>query len=234
MLDFARFSWLTFDCYGTLIDWERGILDALRPVFAAHGRHLNDEGILELYAALEAREEEGEYQPYAEILQNIVRRMGARLVFTPDAAQVRALVDSIGDWPPFPDTVEALRRLHSRYRLAVISNVDDELFARTAQRLEVPFDAVITAAQARSYKPSPRNFELALERLGSPAARVLHVAQSLHHDVPPAKALGFSTVWVDRRGRKKGSGATPSASAQPDLVVPDLRTLAELAIGSPK
>lgn len=230
MLDFSRFTWLTFDCYGTLIDWESGILAALRPILQAQGRKLNDEGILELYGVLEAQEEAGEYRPYSDILQLVIMKMGARLVFTPDAKQVRALVDSIGDWLPFSDTVAALRRLKLRYKLGIISNVDDDLFARTAKQLEVPFDAVITAQQARSYKPSIRNFELALESIGEPAGRVLHVAQSLYHDVPPAKSLGMGTVWVDRRAGKRGSGATPQAMAEPDLTVAHLGTLAELAL----
>ncbi len=229
-LDFSRFSWLTFDCYGTLIDWESGILAALRPVLTAHGRRLSDEGILELYGALEAQEEAGEYRSYSEILQRVVMKMAARLVFSPDVKEARVLVDSIANWPPFPDTVDALRRLKSRFKLGVISNIDDELFARTAPQLQVPFDAVITAQQARSYKPSLHNFELALERIGEPAGRVLHVAQSLYHDVVPAKQLGLSTVWVNRRAGKKGSGATPHASAEPDMIISDLATLAEFAL----
>lgn len=227
-LDFTQFSWLTFDCYGTLIDWEPGILSVLRPMLIAHGRPLADDGILELYAALEAREEAGEYRPYRQILENVVQKLAARVGFSPSAQEMRALPDSVCNWQPFADTVDALRKLKTRYKLGIISNIDDELFAGTAPRLEVALDAVITAQQARSYKPSRNNFRLALERIGEPAARVLHVAQSLYHDVPPAKELGMGTVWVNRRAGKDGAGATPLSRAEPDLVVPDLATLVTL------
>lgn len=225
-LDFSQFAWLTFDCYGTLIDWESGLLSVLHPLLAAHGRALADEGILELYAALELGEEAREYRPYRQILETIVQKLAARVGFSATLPEMRALPDSIRDWQPFPDTVAALRKLKTRYKLAIISNIDDELFAGTALRLEVPFDAVITAQQARSYKPSLNNFRLALERIGEPPAGVLHVAQSLYHDVGPAKELGMTAVWVNRRVGRAGSGATPRVLAEPDLVVPDLATLA--------
>jgi 2-haloacid dehalogenase len=136
------------------------------------------------------------------------------------------LADSLGHWEPFPDTVEALRALKSRYKLAIISNVDDGLFALTACRLGVEFDWIITAEQVGTYKPSRRNFEVALERMGVPREKLLHAAESLFHDVVPAKELGLSTVWVHRRSGKEGFGATPPADAEPDFVVPDLETLA--------
>lgn len=229
MLDLTRFAWLTFDCYGTLIDWESGMLRALRPVLGRHGKSLADEEVLELYAELEARAEAGPYLRYREVLENVMAGMGKFLGFTASAAELGALAESLPGWPPFADTVEALRRLKARYRLGIISNTDDDFFAQTARTLEVPFDAVITAEQARSYKPSQHNFELALERLGEPRERVLHVAQSLYHDHVPAQALGLRSVWVNRRTGKPGGGATRPASVQPDLEVPDLKSLADLA-----
>jgi len=228
-LDFSRFTWLTFDCYGTLIDWDSGILSTLRPILATHGRNLSDAGILELFAAIERDEEAGEYRTYRQILETVSTKMAARLSFRITTQEVRSLPDSLGDWPPFPDTVEALRKLKTRYKLAVISNTDDDLFARTATHLEVPFDAVITAQQARSYKPSLNNFRLALQRLGADPEQVLHVAQSLRHDIEPANELELKSVWVNRRGRPGASGG-PAGSAQPDLVVPDMATLASLAV----
>ncbi|MGH9522371.1 MAG: haloacid dehalogenase type II [Terriglobales bacterium] len=224
--DFSHFSWLTFDCYGTLIDWESGIVGAIRPLFAAAGRTISADGILELYAALEAREEAGPYRPYREILESVTRRMAARLVVSLNDRQAMVLADTIGTWPPFPDSVDALRRLKTRFKLAVISNVDDDLFAATSNLLGDPFDAIITAQQARSYKPSENNFRLALERIGEPVERVLHCAQSLYHDIAPARHLGFSTVWVDRRAGSHGQGATPNITVEPDLRV---TTMAELA-----
>lgn len=228
-LDFSQFTWLSFDCYGTLIDWETGIVGALRPLLAAAGRNVSADGILELYAALEAREESGPYLPYREILTNVTRRMAARLVIPLDDRQATALADTIGVWPPFPDSVDALRRLKSRYKLAVISNVDDDLFASTSKLLGDPFDAVVTAQQARSYKPSENNFRTALERIGEPVEKILHCAQSLYHDVVPARRLGFSTVWVDRRAGRHGQGAAPTVTAEPDLRVTSMAALADAA-----
>jgi len=228
-LDFSQFSWLTFDCYGTLIDWDRGILSTLRPILSAHGRNLSDGGILELFAAIERVEEAGEYRLYRHILQAVMNKIAARLDFSLTSQEVRSLPESLGDWAPFPDTVDALRRLKTRYKLAVISNTDDDLFARTAVHLQVPFDAVITAQQARSYKPSQNNFRLALERLAVDRKQVLHVAQSLYHDIAPANEMGIRTVWVNRHGKQGASGASAIA-ARPDLVVADMASLAAVAV----
>jgi len=230
MLNFSRFECLTFDCYGTLIDWESGILSALKPVLAEHNRTLKDEELLELYGKLEAQAEAGEYRPYRKVLQFATQRIGSRLSFALHENEIDVLPDSLRRWPAFPDTVEALRRLKSRYKLAVISNTDDDLFAETAKTLEVSFDFLITAEQARSYKPSHRNFELALERIGLPKEKVLHCAQSLFHDIVPANALGIANVWVDRREGRKGGGATIPANATPDLTVTSMKELADLAL----
>lgn len=226
-LNFSQFEWLTFDCYGTMIDWEAGILAALRPLLAAHHRTLSDEGLLELYGAIESQIEAGEYQTYRNVLRQCVAQIGARLGFTATPDQMDSLPQSLATWPPFPDTVESLRKLKTRFKLAPLTNCDDDLFAGSARLLEVPLDAVVTAQQARSYKPSPNNFRLLLERLGVPSSRVLHVAQSLYHDIEPARELGFATVWVDRRAGRRGSGATPSSSAQPDLRVTSLAELTQ-------
>lgn len=230
MLDLRRFRVLTFDCYGTLIDWERGILAALGPLLAAHGKSLADEKLLELYGELEAEAEAGEYQSYRKVLEGVARGVGRRLGFESSEQEARSLPESLKNWQPFPDTVAALKKLKSRYKLAIVSNTDDDLFADTARLLEVSFDWVITAQQARSYKPSHRNFKLALERIALPPDQVLHCAQSIYHDVIPARELGLATVWVNRRGAK-GGGATKAAQGQPELEVPDLKTLAEMAAG---
>ena len=131
--------------------------------------------------------------------------------------------------PPFADTQPALKALERRFRLAIISNTDDDLFARTNQQLDVAFDWIVTAQQVKSYKPSLNNFRQALAHIGLPTEQVLHVAQSLFHDHVPAKQLGLETVWVNRRHGKAGSGATPMADARPDLEVPDLATLVTLS-----
>ncbi len=228
MLDWGRFAVLTFDCYGTLIDWETGILNALRPVLAAHGCTPESETILETFGLLEAKAEAGEYKSYKDILRLVMAGFGESFEFTPTDQELELLVRSLKDWPPFPDTVQALRDLSAKHRLAIISNTDNDLFAETAKTLQVPFAEVITAEMTGSYKPSRTNFELALDIIPVGRHKILHVAQSLYHDVVPAKSLGLATVWVNRRAGRKGSGATLPATATPDLEVPDLQTLAVL------
>ena len=225
MLDFGRFKVLTFDCYGTLIDWETGIFSALRPILATHGKPITDSALLEMYSSLEAEAEQGEFHPYREVLQSVVRGFGERLGFTPTAAEIRSLPESLATWRPFPDAVPALLQLKKRYQLAVISNVDDDLFTATAPQLKVPFNHLITAGQARCYKPGLEIFKIALTRIGVPASQILHVAQSIYHDVIPAKSLGISTVWVNRPSPRPGAGAANSASSNPDLEVTDLTAL---------
>lgn len=228
MLDFDRYTHLTFDCYGTLIDWERGILTALQPVLTQHGVALTDDQALELFGELEAAAEAGPYQRYRAVLATVLDGFGARLGFTPSAEEREAFSTSVGQWPPFPDTVAALQVLARRYKLVILSNVDDDLFAGSARHLATDFADVITAQQIGSYKPDRRNFHFALQRLAIPSERILHVAQSLFHDIVPAQEVGLTTVWVNRRHDRPGFGATPVAHAQPDLEVPDLQTLARL------
>jgi 2-haloacid dehalogenase len=229
MLDFDHFTYLTFDCYGTLIDWERGILAALRPVLDRHGIALSDDAALEHFGACESAAERGPYRRYREVLATVMDGFGAQFDFTPSADERGALAASVADWPPFPDTVAALQALTRRFRLVILSNIDDDLFAGSAKRLGVEFADVITAEQVGSYKPDPRNFRALIERLDIAPERILHVAQSLFHDIAPANALGLTTVWVNRRHDRPGAGATPPATAQPDLEVPDMRTLAQRA-----
>jgi len=223
-VDFVRFKALTFDCYGTLIDWETGLLEAMWPILAAHGHAPDDAQILDIYSQIEPQEQ-NPYRPYRQVLANIVHRFGARLGFAVSEAEAKRLPDSLKNWPPFPDTVPALRRLSQRYELAIISNTDDDLFAGTARRLAIKFDQVITAEQAKAYNPSSAPFLLALKRLGLAPHEVLHVGQSVYHDVLPAKALGLCTALVYRRG----FGATRRTEGDPDVRVPDLETLANIA-----
>ncbi len=229
MHDFSKFECLTFDCYGTLINWETGILAALKPLLAAHNRELGDQKLLELYGNLEAQAEAGEYRSYRQILRFVTQRIGSRLSFALHENEIDTLPNSLPRWPAFPDTVEALQRLKSRYKLAIISNTDEDLFAETAKTLEVPFDFVITAQQAHSYKPSHHNFELALQTIGLPRERILHCAQSIFHDIVPARQLSIANVWVNRRAGRAGSGATRPAQETPDLTVMSLKELADLA-----
>jgi 2-haloacid dehalogenase len=229
-LDFDRFDVLTFDCYGTLIDWEAGILAALRDPLSTHGIQESDDDVLGAFARHEAEIEAGPYRPYREVLGEVLGAMVGHFGGEASAEERAAFGASVADWPAFPDSAAALARLHERFALGVITNCDDDLFAASAAKLGVSFDHLVTAQQAKRYKPNPRGFELLFERVGLPPARILHVAQSLFHDHVPAKRLGLSTVWVNRRAGRAGSGATPRAEATPDLTVPDMATLAALAV----
>jgi 2-haloacid dehalogenase len=226
-MDFADFDALTFDCYGTLIDWETGILAALRPVLAAHAAQAGDEWLLERFGHHEAALEAGPYLRYADVLKGCLTRLGEDVGFTPTEGERTAFGRSVADWPPFPDSPPALAALKQRFRLGVITNCDDDLFAASNAKLGVDFDWVITAEQARGYKPRTENFEFAFARIDVPRERILHVAQSLFHDHVPAKALGLTTAWIDRRQGRAGTGATPPATARPDLTLPDLESLAK-------
>jgi 2-haloacid dehalogenase len=229
-LDFRDFDALTFDCYGTLIDWERGILDALRPVLARHPVAPGADELLAVYARCEADLERGEYLPYRDVLAESFRGVCRTWGVTPTVAEVQEFAASPGRWPAFADSAPSLARLATRFRLGVITNCDDDLFARSNAQLGIAFEWIVTAERARSYKPSAQNFELALATIGLGRDRILHVAQSLYHDHVPAKQLGLRTAWVDRRRGRGSFGATPPATATPDLTVPDLQTFADLAL----
>jgi len=229
VLDFARFEALTFDCYGTLIDWETGLANAFRSVLRAHGMDAADEDVIARYARYEAEAEAGPYLRYRDVLATGLRGVAGELGVEPTAAEVEAFSRSVADWPAFPDSADALARLARRYRLGVVTNCDDDLFAASNRRLGVAFDWIVTAEQVGSYKPDERNFQVAFERLGLPRERILHVAQSLYHDHVTAKRLGLATVWIDRRRGREGSGATPIADAAPDASFPDMASFAAAA-----
>ena len=228
-MDFDRFKCLSFDCYGTLIDWETGLLAMLRSIFSRHRAEVGDQEILQSYAAAETDIEAGPYRPYRQVLRQVLLRLGEQYGFSPDSEELEEFSNSIKDWPPFADSPDALAALQVKYKLIILSNIDDDLFQHSARQLGVDFDRVFTAQQVRSYKPSEENFRYLLENAGVPREQILHVAQSLFHDIAPAKRLGLATVWVNRRSGQQGTGATPPAQAEPDLEVPDLRKLASLA-----
>ena len=214
-----------------MIDWETGIFSALRPILRAHTVTLSDSAILETYSELEASAEQGEFRPYRQVLASVVAGFGERFEFEPAQTEIDSLPKSVPQWEPCPDTVEALRRLKSRYKLAVISNIDDDIFAESAKKLGVAFDHVITAQQARCYKPNLNIFKMALERSGIRAGKILHVGQSIYHDVLPAQSLGIATAWVNRKSPRPNAGAAKSAQGTPDLEVPDLKSLADRLLG---
>lgn len=227
MLDFERFEWVSLDCYGTLVDWESGICAAVDGVLRSHRVRRSRVEILALFSDIEPRVQNAEtYLTYRRVLREVMAAIGDALGIRCSQPELDCLADSLGDWPIFPEVTEALLALKSRYKLAVISNVDDELFAGTAEALDIDFDAVVTAEQARSYKPDLGNFELASARMGVEKDAWLHVAESLFHDIGPANRLGIRCVWVNRDGR---GGGTRRTDAVPDLVVSDLAELVKIA-----
>lgn len=228
-IDFGAYDALTFDCYGTIVDWESGILAAVDALLGDARGATCDDDLLAAFGRLESAAEKGAFRAYRAVLAEVATGLLALVGLPPDAERAAAFAGSVPAWPPFADSADALRALGRRHRLAIVSNVDDDLFAGSASRLGVDFDEVVTAQQVMSYKPARAHFDEVLRRLDLPRERVLHVAQSLYHDVAPAKRLGLGCVWVNRRAGKGGGGATPAASARPDLEVPDLATLAALS-----
>ena len=226
--DPGRFDLLTFDCYGTLVDWEAGIIASVQEVGAAHGASPTGAAILSAFGDSEHVVQAERYRTYREVLALTLDRMGHELGFRPTSAECDAFAASVGDWPPFPDTVDALARLATRYRLGIVSNVDDDLFAETARHLNTDFDWIVTAQQVGGYKPAPAHFKEMAMRSGIPNHRTLHIAQSLFHDIAPASALGYATVHVDRPSRAGGTGAAPPAIASPDITVTDMAGVARL------
>ena len=227
-MSFESIRLITFDCYGTLIDWENGMLAALRPLFSRDGHNVSDLQILELYGEIEAELESGPYLSYREVLEQAARAIGRRLGVEVAAEESSAFAESLTRWEPFNDTLLALQLLAKRFRLGIISNVDDDLFAETRKKLApVEFDFVVTAQQMQSYKPAQRNFEEAIRRSGLGKDEILHAGQSLYHDIAPANALGIRNVWVNRPSIRPGSGAAKPGTAKPDY---EVRTLAELSV----
>ena len=217
--DLGGITTLTLDCYGTLIDWETGAVEALRPLLARHAVALPDNEIVAAFQDLDAALCCPPYRSYKTVLAGVVEGFGQRFGFPVGAADRGVLVSSVPSWRPFPDTVEALRALGARYRLAVVSNIDDDLFAASAAQLGVSFDLVVTAEQARRYKPDPAIFEDAIRRLGVAPGRIAHVAEGVT-EIAPARRLGCTTVWVRRHGR-----SARLLTEAPDFAVPDLRSL---------
>jgi putative hydrolase of the HAD superfamily len=234
-MDFSRFKALTFDCYGTLIDWEDGIGSRLASWAQGQGLNPDREELLAAFGRIEPRaQEEHPSEPYRQILHRVFAALADELQRPVSEAELDAFGGSVGDWPAFPDSAAALARLKKRFHLVVVSNVDRASFAESNEKLGAPFSAVVTAEEVGAYKPDHRMFHRAfavLLSLGVEREEILHVAQSLYHDHVPAKALGLSTVWVDRRaGREVGATLPPESDVKPDLTVGSLAELANLAV----
>lgn len=232
----SEYRVLSFDCYGTLIDWETGIWDALQPLLAANGgTGVVRREALAAYSRFESEQEQSTPgMAYPEVLKRVHRALAETLGLETTKALDRDFANSLSHWPAFSDTAGALHYLKTRYRLVILSNVDRRNFAESNRKLGVEFDAVYTAEEIGSYKPDPRNFKYLVSELqagfGIGPDEVLHTAQSLYHDHVPAAALGLSTAWIDRRRLSEGGdwGATAAVANPPTT---DFRffTLAGLA-----
>jgi 2-haloacid dehalogenase len=232
VIDFSRFKALTFDCYGTLIDWETGINDLVRPWLREMVVQLPDDLILSAFALMQAKHQQ--VRPALlcpEVLCRTWNDIEGTFGWQQNKEHANAFANSQGAWPPFSDTNESLRHLKKYYKLGILSNVDNNSLDGTLKQLSVSFDVLVTAEDVRSYKPGLAHFETALSKcaaLGIGKAEILHVAQSKHHDINPGRQIGLTTVWVNRRHGKQGSGATLATEAQPDLIVNSLAELVAL------
>ena len=229
-LDLTHFSVLSFDCYGTLIDWETGIVEALGPLGERAG--VAPEDLIEAYGPVEHEvEEQHPALPYSQLLEKVHRRLSEKLGVAADADDAAAFGASVSDWPAFPDSAEALAYLKGHFQLIILYNVDRKSFAGSNRRLGVEFDQILTAEEIGSYKPDLRNFEYLLARTadaGIAKHELLHTAQSLFHDHVPANRMGIASAWIDRRHDRSGSGATVLPDPMPHF---DFRftSLGELA-----
>ena len=229
----SDFEVLTFDCYGTLIDWESGIAAGLLPLAARVGSKLGREDLLSLFATYEPPQEAATpHLRYSELLTIVYKRIAEHLDVPASLDECAQFGGSVGSWPAFPDSVEALAYLKQHYRLVILSNVDNRSFAASNDKLGVTFDAIYTAEEIGSYKPSARNFDYmlsTLERRGIAKSKILHTAQRLYHDHVPANAHGLANAWIDRRGDKAGGGATKAVATMPrfDFKFASMAALAE-------
>jgi 2-haloacid dehalogenase len=203
----ARYGVITFDCYGTLIDWESGIANAFIATAAADGVTLTREAVLRAYSETEHRVQAQAYRPYREVLRDTAVRVAAIVHWPLTTDRAGFLADSLGSWQLFPDTNDALERLAAVTRLGILSNIDDDLLDETREHFTVDFDVVVTAQQVRSYKPAHAHFQTARELIGS--ASWLHAAESNFHDIVPTNVLGIDNAWINRRRQTELPGGTP-------------------------
>jgi 2-haloacid dehalogenase/putative hydrolase of the HAD superfamily len=229
----SDYSTLTFDCYGTLIDWETGIYEALAPWLARVGVRAGRDQVLEAFARTESAQQAATpAMRYAELLTHVHAGLAKRFGLAPDADAAAAFGASVKDWPAFPDSADALAYLKQHFKLVILSNVDRASFAHSNARLGVTFDAIYTAEDIGSYKPDARNFTYLLSHLaerGIAKAEILHTAESLFHDHIPAKRVGLTTCWIHRRAGQEGHGATrvPDTEVKPDFRFENMAAMAD-------
>ena len=226
-------SVLTFDCYGTLIDWETGITEALAPWLARAGLSPERDEILEAFGRAEsAQQAAAPGMLYPQILARVHGNLAEHFKLSPDPGAAESFGVSVKNWPAFPDSADALAYLKQHFKLVILSNIDRTSFAHSNAKLGVEFDAIYTAQDIGSYKPDPRNFTYLvshLEDLGFEKEQILHTAESLHHDHVPGKAIGLHTCWIHRRAGKRGHGATriPDQEVRPDFRFESMAAMAD-------
>ena len=220
-MEFKSFEIISFDCYGTLIDWKKAVLDILGSVISRYHIEVEREELFMMFLEVDREVINDEYRPYREILTEITDRIAAKLSINLINKDRTCLSDRFDEWIPFYDTVRALKKLASQYKLCVISNIDNDLFGITASKLGVKFDFLITAQNLRTYKPNHNNFKQALSSFGIDRDRQLHVAQSIHHDIIPANQLGINNVWINRYAEE----VPESEVGNPGMIIPDLASL---------
>ncbi len=232
-MELKNFKALSFDCYGTLVDWEKGIADVLLPWASENNLSVSKEALLEHFAGIETVvQQENPAWKYPKVLEEVAARLSDKLGVKVDPAFQEKLAQSVGDWPAFSDTVEALKELEKHYKLIILSNISEESFAQTNNnQLGIHFFRVLTAERIGTYKPDLNNFHFLIDHLaeeGIKKEEILHVAQSLYHDMVPATDIGLSTVWINRRQNSPGFGATPAPS-RPVEVDLEFPTMGEFA-----
>ncbi len=230
------FKVLTFDCYGTLVDWESGMIEGLKGLASRAGRSLARDEILQAHARQESSQQQfTPAMPYRQLLAVVYKRLAEEWNVPVKWEECLEYGRSIRNWPAFPDSVEALQYLKKHYKLVILSNVDNESFSYSNKKLQVAFDAIITAEDVGSYKPNSRNFEYLIDKLaglGIEKSEILHTAESMFHDHAPANSLGLASCWIHRRHGKAGFGATMNPGALPKYDF-KFTSMADLALAHP-
>lgn len=230
-MNLSGFKAITFDCYGTLIDWETGILKTISPRLKQCHTSIEDDLVLSAIASVQAlRQKIRPAENYRFLLSQCYRVVEDCLGIPGDPVSSTSFGDSIGSWPPFADTIEALRHLQKHFKLGILSNVDNDSLQQTIGLLKAPFAVTVTAEDIGSYKPELPHFEEAFKRfnqIGIDKSEILHVAQSKRHDIAPANRIGLSSVWIDRRHDRDGNGMAVASDAQPSFAFNTLNELVE-------
>ncbi len=216
----SKIKLLSFDCYGTLIDWETGMVNALENIREKYGLQADLQRLVDRYVQIELEVEQESYRKYSEVLTISLTRLLNEIGVTPEPDDASLFVKTLPTWPPFPETAGVLKSLKEMgYRLAILSNIDNDLIAQSVKLIGIDFDYIVTAEMTRSYKPAPGHWHVLLQVSGMGKDEILHVAASIEHDIRPAKRLGFRVAWINRRGEQKPS------NVEPDYTLPNLKPL---------